>query len=43
MHTSVVGSADKEPIDIDGDESPQPNRSEVRLNWTRKEDERLVR
>ncbi|XP_066327112.1 uncharacterized protein [Miscanthus floridulus] len=42
MHTSVVGSADKEPIDIDGDESPQPNRSEVRLNWTRKEDERLA-
>jgi hypothetical protein len=43
MHTSFVGSADTELIDIDGDETPQPNRSEVRLNWTHKEDERLVR
>jgi len=43
MHTGFVGSADTELIDIDGDETPQPNRSEVRLNWTHKEDERLVR
>jgi hypothetical protein len=45
MHATDVGSAEKEQIDINGDDTPQPARSEVRLNWTQKQDEteRLVR
>uniref|UniRef100_J3LC57 Myb-like domain-containing protein n=1 Tax=Oryza brachyantha TaxID=4533 RepID=J3LC57_ORYBR len=42
MDANVVGLVEKEPIDIDGDETPQAIRSEIRLNWTRKEDERLA-